>query len=96
MDQTRDKIDERQSIRNHNLKQRGIGGNAGANLSSKRIKDAEAGVDNGTGAGGEKKAKRPRQGPHAGGRAGFEGKKQDFINKGKEKGGGSKKNVKSQ
>ena len=87
------KIDERQSIRNHNLKQRGIGGNAGANLSSKRIKEAEAG--DGTGAGGEK-PKRARQGPHAIGRAGFEGKKQDFINKGKEKGGASKKNAKSQ
>lgn len=92
-DQTQGKIDERQSIRNHNLKQRGIGGNAGANLSSKRIKEAEAG--DGTGAGGEK-PKRARQGPHAIGRAGFEGKKQDFINKGKEKGGASKKNAKSQ
>jgi hypothetical protein len=92
IEQTKDKMDEKQSIRNHNIKQRAIGGMAGANLSSKRIKDDEdkkAG-EAGTGGVGSDKKKRPRLGPHAG-RAGFEGKKQDFINK-----GGGKKDAKSQ
>ena len=93
MEQTKDKMDDRMSIRNHNIKQRAIGGMAGANLSKKRIKDDEKKETDGAGGkeGGDKK-KRPRQGPHAG-RAGFEGKKQDFINKGK---GNGKKDVKSQ
>lgn len=90
MEQTREKMDERQNIRNHNIKQRAGGGMAGANLSKKRIKDDEERA--GEGGGGDKK-KRPRLGPYAGktGRAGFEGKKQDFINK-----GSGKKDVKSQ
>ena len=94
MEQTRDKMDERQSIRNHNMKQRALGGAAGANLSRKRIKDAEGDddVEGSTRIGGDKK-KRPRLGPYAGkGRAGFEGKKQDFI---KNKGNG-KTDIKSQ
>lgn len=33
MEQTKEKMDERMSIRNHNLKQRAVGGAAGANLS---------------------------------------------------------------
>ena len=89
MEQTKEKMDERMSIRNHNLKQRAIGGIAGANLSKRRIKDDEE--DNAVGATGADKKKRPRLGPYAGGRAGFEGKKQDFINK-----GSSKKSVKGQ
>lgn len=62
---------ERQTIRQHNLKQRKVGGAAGANLSKKRIsEDAEAG-----------ETKRRRMGPHSEkSRAGFEGKKQGFIN----------------
>lgn len=82
MEQTKDKVDQRQSIRNHNVKQRALGGEAGANLSSKRIKDNDGEEGAADSASGDKK-KRPRLGPHAGkGRAGFEGKKQDFINKG--------------
>jgi len=84
MEQTRESIDERQKIRGHNLDQRRIGGAAGANLSKKRINDEDGkGADDSKGGttepGGKKRA---RLGPHAGkGRAGFEGKKQDFINK---------------
>ena len=57
MEQTRDKMDERQSIRNHNMKQRALGGAAGANLSRKRIKDAEGDddVEGSTRIGGDKK-----------------------------------------
>jgi len=102
MEQAKGKMDEKQSIRDHNVKQRAIGGNAGANLSNKRIKDdggkKEAGTGGaGAGAGTDNSKKRPRLGPHAGpgkGRAGFEGKKQDFINKGS-KGGGKKDAKKS-
>lgn len=86
MDQTRDSMDERQKIRNHNISQRAKGGNDGANLSSKRIKDDDDKAGGG-GEGGKDRAKRPRLGPHAG-RAGFEGKKQDFINKGGSSSGG--------
>ena len=84
MEQTRESIDERQKIRGHNLDQRRIGGATGANLSKKRINDEDGkGADDSKGGttepGGKKRA---RLGPHAGkGRAGFEGKKQDFINK---------------
>jgi hypothetical protein len=85
MDQTRDSMDERQKIRDHNISQRAKGGNDGANLSSKRIKEDDDKA--GGGEGGKDRAKRPRLGPHAG-RAGFEGKKQDFINKGGASSGG--------
>eukprot|EP00557_Chaetoceros_sp_GSL56_P004366 CAMPEP_0176497150 /NCGR_PEP_ID=MMETSP0200_2-20121128/11566_1 /TAXON_ID=947934 /ORGANISM="Chaetoceros sp., Strain GSL56" /LENGTH=439 /DNA_ID=CAMNT_0017895135 /DNA_START=69 /DNA_END=1384 /DNA_ORIENTATION=- len=82
MEQTKEKMDERQAIRNHNIKQRSIGGMAGANLSKKRIKDAE-GDEKEPGASGGEIKKRARLGPYSGkGRAGFEGKKRDFINKG--------------
>ena len=89
MDQAKEKMDERQRIRSHNIKQRSFGGAAGANLSKKRIKDDDAGAD---GTEGDKvdKKKRPRLGPYsknASSRAGFEGKKQDFINKGSEQKG---------
>ncbi|CAJ1936571.1 unnamed protein product [Cylindrotheca closterium] len=59
MDQTKEKMDERQKIRNHNLSKRKLGGSSGANLSSKRIATEEEG----------KKS-----------RAGFEGRKQGFLN----------------
>jgi hypothetical protein len=78
MDQTQQKMDDRQKIRSHNLKQRVEGGKVGANLTNKKlvIKD-----DAPTAAG-----KKPRAWPNAGaGRAGFEGRKQEFLNK---KGGG--------
>jgi len=76
MEQTKEKMDERQRIRSHNVKQRALGGAAGANLSKKRIKDDKAEEDN------TETKKRPRLGPYGKSRAGFEGKKQDFINKG--------------
>lgn len=67
MEQTKEKMDDRQRIRKHNLDKRKLGGAAGANLSKKRIveddKDAE-----------EKKGRRRLS------RAGFEGKKQEFLN----------------
>ena len=37
MDNTKEKMDERQKIRSHNLNKRKLGGSAGANLSKKRI-----------------------------------------------------------
>lgn len=65
-------MDERQKIRIHNIDKRKKKGNVGANLSKKRIKEEEANV----------KAKKSRLGPFSGsGRAGFEGKKHDFLNK---------------
>ncbi len=67
METTQQKMDERQKIRNHNLSRRKMGGSLGANLSSKRI-EAEENDDN-----NNKKKKRR-------GRAGFEGKKQGFLN----------------
>mmetsp|Transcript_16641 Transcript_16641/g.40595 ORF Transcript_16641/g.40595 Transcript_16641/m.40595 type:complete len:174 (-) Transcript_16641:96-617(-) len=60
MEQTKEKMDERQKIRNHNLSKRKLGGSAGANLSSKRIATEED---------SQKKS-----------RAGFEGRKQGFLN----------------
>eukprot|EP00555_Chaetoceros_dichaeta_P003857 CAMPEP_0198251750 /NCGR_PEP_ID=MMETSP1447-20131203/2483_1 /TAXON_ID=420782 /ORGANISM="Chaetoceros dichaeta, Strain CCMP1751" /LENGTH=470 /DNA_ID=CAMNT_0043936843 /DNA_START=119 /DNA_END=1531 /DNA_ORIENTATION=+ len=96
MDQVKGKMDERQKIREHNIGQRKLGGAAGANLSRKRI-DTEDNATGDGGGGGEKGgggSKRPRLGPHSGNapRAGFEGKKQDFINKGgKSSAGGGKK-----
>mmetsp|Transcript_16876 Transcript_16876/g.23883 ORF Transcript_16876/g.23883 Transcript_16876/m.23883 type:complete len:451 (+) Transcript_16876:195-1547(+) len=88
MENVKEKMDERQKIRNHNIDKRKLGGAAGANLSKKRINEDEKEKDAATGG-----KKRPRLGPHSGkGRAGFEGKKQDFINK--EKSIGSKNNKK--
>jgi DNA excision repair protein ERCC-4 len=68
LEQTREKMGDRQKIRNHNLNQRKLGGSSGANLSSKKIKDDEG-----------KKAGEPKKRLS---RAGFEGKKQEFLNKG--------------
>jgi len=66
MDQTQQKIDERQKIRQHNLTKRKEGGAVGANLSKKRI------ITDDDKTGGGKRAA---------GRAGFEGRKQEFLNK---------------
>ena len=80
-EQLKDAKDQKQKIRSHNLEKRKVGGTVAANLSKKRIvteedKDNEA-----------KKEKRPRLGPYAGAggksRAGFEGKRQAFINEAK-------------
>mmetsp|Transcript_8040 Transcript_8040/g.11586 ORF Transcript_8040/g.11586 Transcript_8040/m.11586 type:complete len:409 (+) Transcript_8040:127-1353(+) len=64
LEQTQEKMNERQKIRSHNLEKRKLGGAVGANLSKKKI------VDDST----ESKTSRRLS------RAGFEGKKQDFIN----------------
>jgi DNA excision repair protein ERCC-4 len=71
-EQTQQKMDERQKIRNHNLSKRKMGGSAGANLSKKRIVTKESAAD-GKMAGKElgRRLSRP----------GFEGRKQDFLNK---------------
>lgn len=66
METTQQKMDDRQKIRNHNLNKRKQGGSAGANLSSKRI---ELDTDATTKSGGRRLS-----------RAGFEGKKQGFLN----------------
>lgn len=63
MEQTKDKMSERQKIRNHNLSKRKQGGSVGANLSKKRIATDD-----------DKEPKRRS-------RAGFEGRKQEFLNK---------------
>ncbi len=65
MEQGQQKLNERQKIRQHNLTKRKQGGAAGANLSKKRI----ATDDDKTKATGKR-----------GGRAGFEGRKQEFLN----------------
>jgi len=67
METTQHKMNEKQKIRNHNLSRRKLGGSAGANLSKKRIESKKEGNDNNRGS--------------QSGRAGFEGKKQAFLNK---------------
>ena len=77
VEQVNEQKDKRQQIRSHNLDARRQGGALGANLSSKRIKGVDDDEDGGA------KSKRRRQGPHSDqgrNRAGFEGKKQGFIN----------------
>jgi len=77
-----DAMKEKQAIRNHNIGQRILGGSAGANLSKKRLQDktGQEIQQNGDEMSGKTK-KRARLGPHSGkNRAGFEGKKADFIN----------------
>jgi hypothetical protein len=70
METTKQKVDERQKIRNHNLEKRKAGGSVGANLSSKKIAtEAKVGED------GKVPSRRLS-------RAGFEGKKQGFLNQG--------------
>lgn len=44
MEQTKEKMDDRQKVRNHNLSKRKLGGSAGANLSSKKIATEDDGV----------------------------------------------------
>lgn len=86
VEQVKEQKDKRQQIRSHNLDARRQGGAVGANLSSKRIKGAGDDEDGGD------KGKRRRLGPHSDqgrNRAGFEGKKQGFIN-GDSSGGGEK------
>lgn len=67
MEQTKEKMGERQKIRNHNIAQRKLGGSAAANLSKKRIVTED-----------DKDKPKKRLS-----RAGFEGRKQDFLNKNK-------------
>jgi hypothetical protein len=74
--QTEKSMAERQKIRSHNLEKRKLGGSIAANLSKRKI--VEELEDNDVG-----QTKRRRMGPHANkNRAGFEGKKQEYINKG--------------
>ena len=68
MEQTKEKMDDRQKIRRHNLDKRKEGGATGANLSKKKIAQEEDATE-------EKKGRRRLS------RAGFEGKKQEFLNK---------------
>lgn len=78
LDQEKDAASKKQQIRSHNLDSRKQGGAKGANLSSKRIVEHDD---------KEQKKERRRMGPHSGkNRAGFEGKKQGFLNS---TGGGS-------
>ena len=85
-EQLKDAKDQKQKIRSHNLEKRKLGGTVAANLSKKRIATEEDKDTEG------KKEKRPRLGPYAGAgaggksRAGFEGKRQAFINEAKPKG----------
>ncbi|KAL3912982.1 MAG: hypothetical protein SGILL_006673 [Bacillariaceae sp.] len=72
-EQTQQKMDEKQKIRNHNLSKRKMGGAAGANLSKKRIEESSAAAADG-------KGKEPGSGRRLS-RPGFEGRKQDFLNK---------------
>ena len=80
-EQLKDAKDQKQKIRSHNLEKRKLGGTVAANLSKKRIVTEEDKDNEG------KKEKRPRLGPYAGAggksRAGFEGKRQAFINEAK-------------
>ncbi|KAL7478700.1 hypothetical protein ACHAW6_004456 [Cyclotella cf. meneghiniana] len=88
LDQAKEAQNKKQQIRSHNLESRKLGGAVGANLSSKRIVEKD---EDGKEKEGEK-GKRRRMGPHSGqgvNRAGFEGKKQGFIN-GDSSGGGAK------
>ena len=81
VDSVKSAKDKKQQIRVHNLESRKLGGSVAANLSGKRIVEAEK--TGGEGKDGDKKEKRNRQGPHADlgrNRAGFEGKKSGFIN----------------
>jgi len=76
MEQTQSQKKERQQIRQHNLEARKQGGQIGANLSKKKIIPA-----------GERKDEQGKKKPIAS-RAGFEGRKQDFLNSGSSSKGG--------
>jgi DNA excision repair protein ERCC-4 len=69
LEQASDKMAERQQIRQHNLSARRKGGRAGANLSKERISNEDEP--------GDSSGRRLS-------RAGFEGRKQDFLNSPKE------------
>jgi hypothetical protein len=89
LDQVKDAQNKKLQIRSHNLDARKQGGAVGANLSSKRIVERdEDGKEKNDG----DKGKRRRMGPHSGqgNRAGFEGKKQGFINGGDKPSSGAK------
>jgi hypothetical protein len=75
MEQTKQKMDERQKIRSHNLNKRKLGGSAAANLSKKRIV-TETDTTTKKDAPGEKSRRLSRPG--------FEGRKQEFLNKKKD------------
>ena len=68
-EQTKQKMNERQKIRSHNLDQRKVGGKAGSNLSSKKIAEDDTK--------GNRESRRLS-------RPGFEGKKQGFLNEKKQ------------
>jgi len=95
LEQAKEAADKKQQIRNHNLNQRKVGGAVGANLSSKRVVEPDEEKEGGKGKKeGEDKGKRRRLGPHSQhgrNRAGFEGKKQGFINGESSKASGSSK-----
>lgn len=90
IEKVHDAVSERQRIRSHNIDQRKLGGATAANLSSKRIvtdKDSTATEGGGDGGKDAKGEKRRRLGPHSN-RAGFEGKKNNFINGNHQQGDG--------
>jgi Surfeit locus protein 6/60S ribosome biogenesis protein Rrp14 len=76
MEQTQSAAQQRQQIRQHNLQARKQGGSVGANLSSQKIKDTAPSTAAGSGGGAEPKGRRLS-------RAGFEGRKPDFLNSAK-------------
>ena len=99
LDQAKEAANKKQEIRAHNLDQRKLGGAVAANLSSKRIVEQDDGAGGDGTDGGGKKEKRRRLGPHSNqgrNRAGFEGKKNGFINgdNASSSGGGGKKGKK--
>jgi hypothetical protein len=86
IESTKQKLDERQRIRSHNLSQRKLGGSLGSNLSSKKIvtADDEKSPSNKREDGDNKNETSARRPPPSR-RAGFEGKKKDYINNHKPK-----------
>jgi hypothetical protein len=83
LEHVEDKKKERQQIRTHNLEKRKLGGATGANLSSKKMKNEDGDSEDENGG---KPKKKGRAGPHSQiGRAGFEGKKSEFLNSATEK-----------
>jgi Surfeit locus protein 6 len=83
MEQTQSAAQQRQQIRQHNLQARKQGGSVGANLSSQKIKDnsgsaaaATAATAGSAGGSADQKGRRLS-------RAGFEGRKPDFLNSAK-------------
>jgi hypothetical protein len=79
MEGVKDAAQERQSIRAHNLNMRKVGGKAGANLSRKEIK-TPANANTPSGKAEDESGRRTS-------RAGFEGRKQEFLNSGSKKSG---------